>query len=189
MSTTATLSMLVLAAAVGAGACGRVGLEPGDDGMSDAGSRPGDAGGKTPCSGLDQTGCAARADCRADYCGGNSLCGGPSFVRCSATTDPAPACPAAPCIAVCSQLTTQALCEQRADCHPVFYDFSAVCDCAFGEAGCCTGFLRCADGGKAQCMGTVTCHRAAPVCATLGYVVSYANQCFEGCVRPDECAP
>jgi hypothetical protein len=84
----------------------------------------------------------------------------------------------------CSAITTQAACDSRGDCHSVFVD-PGTCGCA--AAGCCAHFSRCADGGHANCTNTVTCEMATPFCE-LPYVVSYTNNCYEGCVRQSECA-
>jgi hypothetical protein len=84
----------------------------------------------------------------------------------------------------CGQVTTQAACDSRSDCHSVFVD-PGTCGCA--GAGCCAHFNRCADGGRANCSGPVGCTIATPFCEAP-YVVSYANNCFEGCVRQSECA-
>jgi hypothetical protein len=48
-------------------------------------------------------------------------------------------------------------------------------------------FNRCADGGRANCTGPVACMAPQPNCGPL-YNLSYTNVCFEGCVRPSECA-
>jgi hypothetical protein len=180
----------VIAAVIAVG-CGRIGLDPGGEGANDAGraTRAGapDAG-AAPCLGLDQTACASRPDCKANICGGG-ICGS-TFVGCSALGAEPPSCPPTPCVVACTQLTTEAACEQfAAACHPVFSPFSGVCECAPGAAHCCSGFQGCADGAQAACSGTVTCHRMAPDCTDAGYVISYAAGCFEGCVRADECAP
>jgi hypothetical protein len=86
----------------------------------------------------------------------------------------------------CSQVTTQAECDGRSDCHSVFVD-PGTCGCA--AAGCCARFNRCADGGKANCnlpTGLI-CAIATPFCEAP-YVHSYTTNCYEGCVRQNECA-
>jgi Pacifastin inhibitor (LCMII) len=85
----------------------------------------------------------------------------------------------------CSQLTTQADCEARSDCHAVFMDLQ-TCGCA--SAGCCIHFNRCADGGKAICTAPSTfgCTIATIACGGL-YVTSYTAVCYEGCVLQSEC--
>jgi hypothetical protein len=135
-----------------------------------------------PCGTLDETACNARGDCQADYCNG---CRGRTFVGCGFPgTDfacPAgePACPVPlPCADVADQLS----CDARSDCHSVF-------------GGTPTNtFSRCADGGKANCKGplvpgSAVCTVPSPVCQTPEIVVSYTNECYEGCVRRTECAP
>jgi hypothetical protein len=77
-------------------------------------------------------------------------------------------------------------CDARTDCHAVYTD-SGTCDCAV--AGCCAKFNRCADGAKASCKGPALCNIVGPSCESPAFVVSYASSCFEGCVRPTECAP
>jgi len=144
------------------------------------------------CTSLDESACTLRVDCRAGYC---NWCQQRMFVGCG---DPGtafgcptggPTCPAAvPCAAVTDQLS----CDARSDCHSVFVDNSAVCDCA--TAGCCMHFTRCADGGKAACKGptgsgVVFCMVAPPGCDGHAYVTSYTDNCYEGCVRQTECAP
>lgn len=86
--------------------------------------------------------------------------------------------------ATCSQLATQAACDVRSDCHSVFVDPG---NCACLAVGCCTRFDRCADGGKANCMGPALCKSATPYCESPSYVLSYTGSCYEGCVRPSEC--
>jgi len=83
----------------------------------------------------------------------------------------------------CSQVTTQTECDVRSDCHSVFLP-GTTCGCS--AVGCCMLFSRCADGGRANCTGPVAC-MAPPNCGPL-YNLSYTNVCFEGCVRPSECA-
>ena len=85
--------------------------------------------------------------------------------------------------ASCGQVTTQAECDSRSDCHSLFMD-SSNCGCAL--AGCCMHFIGCADGGHANCSGNVSCNMAAPSCEAP-YVPS-GSICWEGCVLPSECA-
>ena len=84
----------------------------------------------------------------------------------------------------CGQVTTQAECDGRSDCHSVFVD-PGTCGCA--GAGCCAHFSTCAAGGHANCTGPAQCDMATPHCEAP-YVVSYTGICFEGCVRQSECA-
>jgi hypothetical protein len=137
------------------------------------------------CASLGETACKARSDCSARNC---STCGGPAaFSACYRTGDTPPICLAIPCPqpAPCSFLN-ESSCDARTDCHSVFVD-KPICDCAV--AGCCASFSRCADGGKAACKGTPACQIATPYCEAPAYVVSYTANCYEGCVRPTECAP
>ena len=83
----------------------------------------------------------------------------------------------------CSQITTQAACDQRSDCHAVNYD-SKNCGCS--TPGCCMTFYYCDDGGAA-CNGRVTCSNATPFCEAP-YVVQYQSDCFSGCVLASKCA-
>jgi len=87
-------------------------------------------------------------------------------------------------VATCSQVTTQAGCDGRSDCHSVFAD-PGTCGCA--SAGCCARFSRCADGGRANCTGPVACMAPQPFCEAP-YVLSYTGVCYEGCVLQSECA-
>lgn len=86
----------------------------------------------------------------------------------------------------CSLVTTDAECQARIDCHSVFFD-PGTCGCA--ASGCCARYSFCADGGWAQCNPVpLACAIATPYCQSP-YVVSYRNNCFEGCVRQTECMP
>ena len=86
----------------------------------------------------------------------------------------------------CGQVTTQAECDSRSDCHSVFMDMS-ICDCS--AIGCCENFIRCADGGRANCKPPAAfgCTIAEPACGGA-YVTSYTSNCYEGCVLTSECA-
>lgn len=84
----------------------------------------------------------------------------------------------------CPQLTTRADCDARGDCHSVFVDPND-CDCPL--PGCCARFSRCATGGRAVCDAAVACATATPYCAG-DYTISYAGNCFEGCVLKTACA-
>ena len=88
-------------------------------------------------------------------------------------------------LASCSQVTTQTECDARSDCHSVFVSAN---NCGCSTAGCCTHYQRCADGVHANCSGTAACAVATPYCETP-YVLSYTNNCYEGCVLQSECAP
>jgi len=160
------------------GILGAGGSGAGGDTQSDAGCAPGwtmccgqclspQAGICAPCSGTG----GAKASGGAGAGGGGA--GGSADV---ATTDAASG--------TCSTLTTQAACDDRSDCHSVFAD-PGTCGCA--GVNCCMHFNHCADGGHANCSGPVACAVAQPSC-TLPYTLSYANNCFEGCVLQTECA-
>jgi len=66
------------------------------------------------CAGLDEVGCTARSDCRADYC---PLCQGQTFVGCARPSDLPSPCAGIVCPQPCSQVTTLAECETRSDCR------------------------------------------------------------------------
>jgi hypothetical protein len=85
----------------------------------------------------------------------------------------------------CGQETTVEGCDARSDCHAVFED-ARNCRCA--QLGCCSRFVRCANGDKATCTGEASCDRLTPFCEGP-YVVSYAGTCYEGCARATECGP
>jgi len=91
-------------------------------------------------------------------------------------------------IAACSSVTTLAECDARADCHPVFIDPN---DCSCAPIGCCARFSRCEKGATASCTPPTqfSCTIAQPYCPSPAYVLSYTDGCFEGCVRPVDCAP
>jgi hypothetical protein len=149
-------------------------------------------------------GCTARAcppDAAADAPADAGLC--PTGQRwcpgCTAgtgTCSPAGGvCPASPCpvpdggdvdasVLACSQLTTQAACQARSDCHTIFSD-PGTCGCA--AAGCCARFSRCADG-KAVCTkpAQFSCAMVQPYCESP-YVLAYRDSCFEGCVLGSDC--
>jgi hypothetical protein len=186
--------------AVGAMACGKVDPIGSDDGGSGghagaggssggSGSGAGGGGGGVDgggggCGGLDEGACTARSDCKAYYC---ASCSGPTFAACSTPDVPPPiACPSVACPSPCSQVTTLSECEARTDCHSVFVD-PGTCGCA--TVGCCAHFSFCASGDQAQCHGTVACAMAPPFCESPAYVVSYVNNCYEGCVQAKDCAP
>jgi hypothetical protein len=139
-----------------------------------------------PCSSLtDQATCQARTDCQVFSC--PDCNGGTHFASCGVAGATDFNCPAITCPLPCGQVTTQAACDTRTDCHSVFVD-PGTCGCA--AAGCCAHFSRCADGGQATCKAPsgLACQIATPYCESP-YVVSYTNNCYEGCVASTECAP
>jgi len=85
----------------------------------------------------------------------------------------------------CDNLTREAECEARSDCHPVYVDNR---DCACDARGCCAQFTVCAEGGQADCRGPATCKVKQPICDGP-YVIGYLGSCYEGCVRASDCAP
>jgi hypothetical protein len=138
-----------------------------------------------PCSQLSEGLCKSRSDCTPEYC--PTCSGGQTFVGCAAPGGVGVACGLdCPAPAPCANVTTLAACDARTDCHSVFVD-PATCGC--NAVGCCAHFSRCADGGKALCTGTPLCKIVTPYCEAPAYVVSYTASCYEGCVRPTECAP
>jgi hypothetical protein len=86
--------------------------------------------------------------------------------------------------AKCTEVSTQAECDARPDCHAVFED-PGTCGCA--SPGCCARFKRCTVGGTADCLGPAMCEMMAPNCE-LPYVVAYTGLCYEGCVKEDQCS-
>jgi hypothetical protein len=140
----------------------------------------------TSCHGLSESSCTARSDCRADYC--PDCNGGSSFVGCENPSDPLPQCPAIPCPPPPPACATLGLneCSARSDCHSVYQQ--GACGCA---ACCCMAFELCAPNGKADCAGPATCKSLPPDCnsqlCNAQYVISYANNCYEGCVLASEC--
>jgi hypothetical protein len=139
------------------------------------------------CIGMDQTSCAANSQyCRPITC--PDCNGGQRFIGCDVPSNVGgPACPACPAPGPCTSVTTLAECDAKTNCHSVFFN-SPACSC--GGTGCCTVFFHCADGAKATCTGTPTCQIAMrPYCEAPAYVISYTASCYEGCVRPTECAP
>jgi hypothetical protein len=135
------------------------------------------------CSGLTEAACVADTACRANYC---DQCGAHNFVSCTDPTAPPPPCPAIPCPA-CTGLD-EASCSANAGCHPVYNDPNT---CACAPLGCCIQFSHCAVGANADCVapqGAPMCGMAPPVCeGENGYVVAYANGCYDGCVHAREC--
>jgi hypothetical protein len=141
------------------------------------------------CTGLNEMVCSVTPGCGALYC--PNCNGGQDFVGCGLQRE-AGMCPDWPCpaSAPCANVTTQAACDARTDCHSVFHT-CFNCDCIPGS-GCPEIFSTCADGGKAACKGTPLCNMEPPSCEAnemSAYVVSYANNCFEGCVPVSECGP
>jgi hypothetical protein len=142
-----------------------------------------------PCAILpDEAACKARGDCHGLYC--PDCTGGLRYFGCGAPGTAIGCDLACPTPVPCANVTTVAACDARTDCHSVFVD-PGNCRCA--TVGCCAGFSRCADGGKAACKGPTSpgavCMVQPPFCSAPAYVTSYTATCYEGCVRPTECAP
>jgi hypothetical protein len=87
----------------------------------------------------------------------------------------------------CAQVTTEAECGARSNCHSLYRSIGA-CGCA--PAGCCMHFLSCADGASATCTPPVAfgCTIPTPACDSP-FVLSYTPNCYEGCVKTTECSP
>lgn len=86
---------------------------------------------------------------------------------------------------VCSDATDLETCEAISGCHAIFED-PGECSCA--TIGCCTRFLSCVPGEKADCEGrAVECDAMTPFCDSPAYVVSFSGWCYEGCVDPKDC--
>ena len=140
----------------GAGTGGISGTAAGGTSAGGAGTGGIDAGGAT---GVD-AGCAGGA-CAQDAASGQ---------------DVPPAC---------SQIRTQAACDQRSDCHSLNINAKS-CGCT--TPGCCASFDRCENGGTVACSGQVSCTQATPYCEAP-FTVQYQNDCFYGCVLGSKCAP
>jgi hypothetical protein len=138
-----------------------------------------------PCTTRDEADCGQEQDCRADYCDACDGTGNQVFAGCSDASGPPTGCPERfACFEpMCDGLDRQA-CDASPVCHSVIRDDSQLCDCA--AAGCCTEFVRCAPGKQADCTGPARCHQKEPYCSGP-YVVSYTNQCYEGCVEATAC--
>jgi hypothetical protein len=134
-----------------------------------------------PCDNFDETQCAKNG-CTPLYC--PTCSGGQVYLGCNGPGDVA-GCGSG-CVTSCTDLTEQGQCDARSDCHSVFVE-QPMCDCT--TAGCCATFSRCDDGGKASCKGPAGCFIAGPYCDGKAFVLSYTASCYEGCVRPTECAP
>jgi hypothetical protein len=135
------------------------------------------SGGSTASGGATQTGgSAGTAGTKGSTGGGGGGCTGSGCLKDAGTSDAA--------LGTCGQVTTRTECDGRNDCHSVFVD-PGNCGCA--ALGCCAKFSRCADGGRAKCSGMPICEMALPHCEG-SFVVSYAGDCWEGCVSQDRCA-
>lgn len=84
----------------------------------------------------------------------------------------------------CSQIRTQAACDQRGDCHSVNFNQKS---CGCSTPGCCASFDHCESGGTVACNGLVNCTYTTPYCEAP-FVVQYQGKCFYGCVLASKCA-
>jgi hypothetical protein len=159
------------------GAGGKATGGAGSGGIGSGGIAAGGAGGKaTGGAGSGGIGSGGITSLDAGTCTGAS---------CASDAGPNDATPGDVPAATCNQITTQAACDIRGDCHSVYVD-PGTCGCA--SPGCCAHFDHCADGGKANCTGPALCKAATPFCEAP-YVVSYTGSCYEGCVHQNECPP
>jgi hypothetical protein len=83
----------------------------------------------------------------------------------------------------CTELTSTE-CNLRYDCHSVYKEQE---NCTCTEESCCLRFDHCADEDLADCTGPALCNTVAPVCEGRYYTVAFKNDCYEGCVRKNEC--
>jgi hypothetical protein len=181
--------------------CGSITPLGADGGGGAAAGGNGSGGGSAAGgSGGTGTGGIAGAMGGAGGGGGSSLCP-PNQIWCPGCTPgtgmcspggcPGVACPPVDAGSVdasgpCSSATTASACDARTDCHSVFVDPH---DCRCAALGCCARFSTCAEGARAICKNVVfTCTIPQPYCEGP-YVLAYANGCYEGCVRMNECAP
>jgi hypothetical protein len=150
-------------------------LEPKDAQAQDR--DPPDSG--ASCSDLDEPRCLAEPSCTTFRC---PACSGVRFVGCAPQGSPPPPCARPRC--GCAMNLGELACNADPECHPVY---SRVCEGEPQMPLCLMMFASCGEGPVADCNGAATCERAAPEC-TDGYVVSYADSCYEGCVQPGRCA-
>lgn len=136
------------------------------------------------CTQLPEQECQERQDdeCMPYYC---SDCDGQLFYAgCGGSNDPRPACPGIACPVPCPSMGEDE-CIQTPYCHPVYFeDPNNQCGCP--QPGCCTIFSSCADGAFADCRGPASCEVVEPRCEG-DYTIGYLNECYEGCVRRDDC--
>ena len=145
---------------------GGVGGAPGTGGVSASGSAGAGTGGRGS-GGIGSGGAST---------GGTGGGGNPDAGSADAAPPP-----------VCGQLTTQAACDERSDCHSVFHQES-TCTCS--TPGCCMTFWFCRDGATVRCNGAVTtrnCSGNTPACQAP-YVVEYKDYCTSGCVPASKCS-
>ncbi len=89
-----------------------------------------------------------------------------------------------PCNPDCGVWNTEESCIGAGNCHAVYQNTKCDCD----QPGCCLEFQICADG-PAICLAPAGCPSAMADCGR-NHVPSYVEpDCFEGCVRRQDCAP
>jgi hypothetical protein len=134
------------------------------------------------CAGLPEDACKASTTCRADYCQECSCT--PTYVGCSLTTDPPPACPALGCAPQCDCASLdEATCRANAD------------RCTVAECPTCNGgmmYAGCYDLGTTigcgldcaapGCRSNADCTVAGELCAYPGMPV-----CGACAIPPDAC--
>ncbi len=162
------------AGGIGAGGMGAGGIGAGGTGGMDAGVCP---AGQMWCPGCTSGSGTCASACPGFACPApDADCLGP---LCSQDADSSPDLSVS-----CSQIRTQAECDQRSDCHSVSYG-QQPCTCT--TPGCCQRFDYCVDGGTTPCSGTITCTSPTQYCEPP-YVPQYSNGCYWGCVLTSKCA-
>jgi hypothetical protein len=157
---------------------------PPDGNVVDPTPCDGSDAGCQPCAALDPQACLNAAPrCIVDAC--HECRHFIVFKGCRSPNEAPHMCPEldADCLMECEG-ADELSCEIAPDCHPVYMD--EPCGCK--QSGCCMTFSRCAQGKTAECTKPIIdCRAAEPVCEG-SFVESYINNCYEGCVRPAECA-
>ena len=131
------------------------------------------------------------ADCQALGCMpvGCPICGGgETFLLCVAPGEPYGVLCTNPCPQpACASLATAADCDARTDCHSLFSG-----DLPCNSSGCNNHFEQCEDGATAACSpsgGGPSCTKLTPQCAGGDSLAYLSNNCPDGCVHTDRCAP
>lgn len=159
----------------GTGGTRGTGGTPGTGGMPGTGGTP-DGSGGSGAGGSGAGGSPGGCDQGETWCPGCTA--GEGF--CSLGGCPGFACDQ------CSSAATLEDCDARSDCHPVFED-PGTCGCA--QVGCCARYASCAQGATANCdASALGCLAPEPFCESPAFVLSYTASCYEGCVRPEDCA-
>jgi hypothetical protein len=148
------------------------------------GGEASDGGPPVDCASLDEAGCHAQPSCRPDYCYACNAFA-PVWNGCHGVDEPGSPCPAFPGCS-CAGLD-EVTCTQTPSCHAVYQSFACAIDCK--KAPCCSPFVRCVDGAKADCNGDdARCDITPPYCEPP-LVVAVNDVCYEGCVYPGVCQP